>query len=155
MTTRVKKRCRKCGAVAVVPTGRRRCYQRKFGKGSYACWGELTRVTRPAKPLITVPPGMGLGWVLGEEADRAMSAAYRAKAERQLKLARQKVTEVTRKIARATTSLRMWERRAAYYAQRASLTDAELAQEKADRKSKAEARAQSRVKRGMKLEKAV
>lgn len=89
------------------------------------------------------------GWV-GPARPR-QRRCYLAKAEKHLKRAREKVTEVGRKIARATTSLRMWERRASYYAAQASKTDAELAQEKADRKAQAEARAARRIKRGMKV----
>lgn len=67
-------------------------------------------------------------------------------AERKLKHARRQMSAAASRIKRATTSLRLWEQRAMYYAKRASLTDAELAAEKVKR-----AQRQPKPKRAIKV----
>jgi hypothetical protein len=64
--------------------------------------------------------------------------------QKKLEHARKMVSEKTRAMARIATQLRAWERKANYYAKRASMTDAELEAETAKR---VEARATKRPKR--------
>ena len=51
MKPTVKRQCVRCGHVAVVPARRRKCHRPRFGRGSYACWGELALVAQ------WMPPG--------------------------------------------------------------------------------------------------
>jgi len=83
---------------------------KRFGQ-RYYCGGrlvELPAVVRPEKP---------------KPAPQDIAAA-------KLEHARRQIREVSKRIKRASTSLRLWERRAAYYAKRASMTDAELEAER-------------------------
>lgn len=116
---RITKRCEKCGGTSLVPPRARRCKRQNFGPASYACWGKLA-ADKP-KPLPVQ--------------ERALRDHQRA--ERMLE---EKLTE----LARLTTSIREWRRKSKYYAERASLTDAELAARKVrTRKPK--------IRRGIKL----
>ena len=153
----VRKRCRRCGWTGLARLRQRHCHQRRFGKGSWACWGELERagVGRPAQqqPEVPLPAGRGIGWYLTEEAMAASYEAKRQQATKDLAHARRKMAEAATRIRRATTSLKMWERRAAHYARRASLTDAEIAAERETRKQKASEAAARRIRRGIRLQK--
>ena len=124
----VVKTCGRCGRTAPVPAWARRCRERKFGRGSYCCWGRLARVVE-AKPKKEV-------------AMKAPKAKARPQdlAQKKLDHARRMVSEKTKAINRLATALRAWERKATYYAKRASMTDAELAAETAARHAKAAAR---------------
>lgn len=112
--TRVKKICGRCGATAKVPQKQRKCYRLRFGKGSYACYGDLFLTERGRK-------------------ERDVTKRPQDVAALKLATARAMVAKKTRALARLATSLRMWERRAQYYARQASLTDAEIAAQKAAR----------------------
>lgn len=72
-------------------------------------------------------------------------------AARKLAHARKMMTAKTRAMRRLATSLRFWEGRAAYYAKRASLTDAEIATERLKRLDAAARRQAARIKRGIAL----
>ena len=127
--TRVTKICGRCGATAKVPQKQRKCYQRRFGKGSYACYGDLFLAERGRK-------------------ERDVSKRPQEIAEAKLAKARKMVAETTRRMTRLATSLRFWERKAQYYARQASLTDTEIAEQKAARA----ARSRKPMRRAMRLD---
>lgn len=56
-----------------------------------------------------------------------------------------------RELARATTSLRFWQRKAVRFAKLANMTDAEVEAERTKRKVLATARAAARQRRGIKV----
>lgn len=130
-TWRVRKRCGKCGRVAMVGAYEQHCLERPWGLLGYTCVGPLEAVVRPPRPKV-------------EKRPQDLAAAKLAQA-------RKNVSEATKRMARLATSLRMWERRAAYYAKRASLTDAEIATEKAKGETARVARAEARKRRGIQL----
>ena len=104
------RRCEKCGARRVQRGALCGAIVKRFGQ-RYYCGGrlvELPAVVRPEKP---------------KPAPQDIAAA-------KLEHARRQIREVSKRIKRASTSLRLWERRAAYYAKRASMTDAELEAER-------------------------
>jgi hypothetical protein len=123
MRNRLRKRCERCGIEATVPARQRKCHERKFGRGSYCCWGRLTVVVAAKK----------------EKRMKANATTENAKrrpqdvSQKKLEHARKMVSEKTRAMARLAQQLRTWERKANYYAKRASMTDAELLAEKAAR----------------------
>lgn len=95
------------------PTERARAEKRAQQRAQLQSWG----VKDPKPPLPPKPAKV-------KPKPQALAAAKLAHARRQ-------VGEVTKRIKRATTSLRLWENRASYYAKRASMTDAELDAERA------------------------
>jgi len=130
--TKVRKLCEKCGHIAFVEPRRRVCYHRPMGpRMGYSCWGKLVRYKPPARPKVE---------------KRVQDVAAEKLAH-----ARRKVTETTRRMSRMATSLRLWERRAAYYAKRASMTDAEVATEREKTAAAKDARANSRKRRAITL----
>lgn len=129
----VLKRCTRCGHKLHARQSYRRCHQLRFGKGSYTCWGNLETVKKKPKPIT-------------EEDSPQMYEAQRKKAELQRQAAERMVSAKTRALARLVTSLRMYERRASYYAKRAAMTDAELAAEKLKRADRP-----TKVRRAMKV----
>lgn len=66
-------------------------------------------------------------------------------AQKKLDHARKMIGEKTRAMRRLATSLRLWERRATYYAKRASMTDAEIAAENAARTARQNRRPKRRA----------
>lgn len=133
MQNRLKKRCTRCGVVREVRARQRRCHDRRFGPKSYCCWGQLVKVERAKRvrkeetPMTTQAPT--------ENATKTRRP--QDVAAKKLEHARKKVAEKTRAMARLATQLRHWERRANYYAKRASMTDAEVAAEQAVRVARA------------------
>lgn len=120
---RLKKRCTRCGVVADLPPRQRKCHERTFGRGSYCCWGRLERVVAPKKEKrmkVKAPT---------ENAKRRPQDVAQQKLEHARKMASAK----TKAMARLATQLRAWERKASYYAKRASMTDAEILAEKVAR----------------------
>ena len=95
--------------------------------GLYGTWGKLVDETKPTRQKR--PP-----------------MSPQEQAARKLAHARKQMSVASARIRRATTSLRLWEKRAAYYAKRASMTDAEYQAEVARRKVRA-----PKPKRGIKI----
>jgi hypothetical protein len=126
MQNRLKKRCTRCGVVREVRARQRRCHARRFGPKSYCCWGTLVKVERAKRVRKEAPMKTQAST---ENATRRPQDA----AQKKLEQARKKVSEKTRAMARLATQLRAWERKATYYAKRASMTDAEILAEKAAR----------------------
>lgn len=137
MRKQLKKRCDRCGIVADVPSKRRRCHQRRFGQNSYSCWGNLRVVKEPT--LVSLPK---------QPAAAAPKLRPQDIAQKKLDQARKKVSEKTSAMARLAKQLRAWERKATYYARRASLTDVELAADKLRRET---ARANRPKRRSIRL----
>jgi hypothetical protein len=97
----------------------------------YYCWGRLAVVAPRVRPATKQRP----------QDIAAVRLAH----------ARKKIGEATRRMARLATSLRMWERRAAYYAKRASMTDAEVMAEREKATAAKGARADARKRRAITL----
>lgn len=72
-------------------------------------------------------------------------------AARQLLHARRMIAEKTRQMRRLATALHHWERKAAYYARRASLTDAEVQAEREKRVARATRVKPGRIVRGIEV----
>ena len=125
-------RCEACGSVRRTNPRHKRCRLRRFGQGSYACWGRLVPATRKAVTVVMMKRPQDV-------------------AQQKLDRARRMVTEKTRAMKRLATSLRLWEGRARYYAQRASLTDAEIEAERARRKERQLVGKARKVKRAVTL----
>jgi hypothetical protein len=68
-------------------------------------------------------------------------------AQRKLDHARKMVAKKTKAMTSLAVQLRAWEKKASYYAKRASMTDAEVAAEAAKRVADLKARAERRPKR--------
>ena len=157
----ILKRCTKCGHVAKVRPRVRRCYQRAFGKGSYACYGVLEPVVKPTPHALKPAPGLGVGSLLGEEGVAAAVAergkTVRAKAQAELDRTRKRIGDHTRtltatvayinKYAKLITKL---EGRATRLARRASMTDGELEAER--QKAIATLRKRSKATRHIEVE---
>lgn len=134
----VRKVCARCGEKGWYRERETKCKRRRFGRGSYCCWGELTRVRRRTPDADVLRDANGtprpLGYYLNEEAQLELQVQrggkVRADAERKLAHARRMVAEKTKQMKRLVTSLRMWERRATYYAKRATVSDAEVEAER-------------------------
>lgn len=148
-------KCQRCGWKGRVPQGQRKCYQPRFGRGSYSCWGDLGRVVRKAKPLEHPA-----GWYLGQEEQQPMEqekSPRKARKTPQEVAAKKRdhaqgmVNDMTARMNRLARSLRKWQTKATQYGKRAAMTDAQLEQEKADRVRRAEQRARKR--RGISLRK--
>ena len=73
-----------------------------------------------------------------------VAATKRAHAEANLELK-------MRALKRLVTSIGLWQRRAAYYAKRAAMSDAEVAANKVKRDAAARQRREARARRGIKL----
>jgi hypothetical protein len=122
----------------------RHCRQRRFGRGSYACWGALERV-------VPAPRGVPVREALRQLAIETIQEEVRVKqrpqdvAAKKLAHARAKVAEATTKMRRLATSLHQWERRAQRYARAASMTDEEVARLRELRR----ARPAKKARRGM------
>lgn len=139
MTPRVRKRCLKCGHIASVKPRQRKCYQPRFGQGSYACWGELV-------PNVKFQSAVTVGEIATVANVRPQDVA-----EKKLAAARKMVSEKTKAMARLATSLRMWEARASRFAKQASMTDDEIAAAKAKRIADADRRRAEKARRGIKI----
>lgn len=156
----VRKRCARCGLPSTVPVAVRKCRQPRFGRGSYACWGDLVtvRARREAAAEDAVPAPGGLGLVFAEDATRALNERARALARARLERARRRLAEnrvaherLSRAVAAASRRVRDWERRAARYEAAAAMTDAQLDAARASRQERSAARAARRVRRGIRL----
>jgi hypothetical protein len=150
----VKKRCDRCGHVSLVKVRDRRCRQRRFGRGSYACWGLLSLVKRKKKEAVvgsTSPLVTDGSLDFGQLAPAKRKLSSQEQAAKKLTHARKMIGEKTKALRRLATSLRLWERRAAYYAKRASMTDAEVAAEKVKREQATAARRQKAQRRAIKV----
>ena len=135
----VRRRCLRCGWKGWARPRKRKCYQSRFGKGSYACWGDLAPIIRQTKV---------------SEQEAAMMPTMTGKrpqdlAQKKLDYARKMVTAKTKQMRRLATSLRLWESRATYYARRASMTDWEIATEKQKREADTIRRQDAKTKRAV------
>jgi hypothetical protein len=150
LSARVKRRCARCRWTGLVPPRQRHCYQPRFGKGSYACWGDLLPLTQKAR--MTTKEAIAKMAEEGGQAlrHRPQEAASRklAHATRQSALAQKRLMALTAALAKTLVHIRKWERRATLYAKRASMTDAQVA---ADRAARLERAAQRRTRRGIRL----
>ena len=119
----LKKQCSLCHVIADVPARQRKCHERRFGRGSYCCWGRLVKVITPKKEKKPMPENVNV-----ENRARPQDIA-----QKKLEHARKMVTVKMKTMTRLATQLRAWEKKASYYARRASLTDAEIAAEQVKR----------------------
>jgi hypothetical protein len=107
-----KKTCEKCGKVGWYSQGMRNCRFRKFGQGSYCCWGTLLSVA-PATPVTVLT-----------DADR--NAQYRSVVAKKLAQARDTLAARQTRLKRIETAVAKWEKRVATLERRAARTDEEL-----------------------------
>lgn len=138
MTETVRKRCARCGAVERAKPRERRCKAKRFGKGSYCCWGDLVAVRR--KPVVPLDQKLGVGQVLtaAQFAERAAAhhgAAYRMrmamgriKAEHRLHDAEAAAKLAARALAAAQRRVGKWGKARDRYAAREAYTDAQVAE---------------------------
>lgn len=104
---RVKKRCETCGHVAALPARQRHCHRPRFGRGSYACWGNLVEVVRQPKAAPDAVPV----WVLSEDADHARFEKARAAAFKEFDHVNDKLVDLTREMAKLGQQIGRWQRR--------------------------------------------
>lgn len=131
--TFIRKRCGKCGRISPVRPRIGRCRLGHRTLPGRLCGGSLTAVPRPRleRPLQPRP----------QEAAAA-----------RLRRARKMLAAKMAGLKRLMTSISLWERRAAYYARRASMTDAEVAVERVAREAQMAKRRESRIRRAISLE---
>lgn len=117
----ILKRCQRCGWVGKVRPRIRHCRQQKFGSHSFWCYGRLDPVARvrTAATEAIVPVA---------EARQLAKLSPQQKAAEQFAHARKQAAACRSRIKRATTDLAKWERKAEYYAERASMSDEQYAQ---------------------------
>ena len=134
------KQCQRCGWSGPVRPRERRCKQRRFGQGSYACWGQLLTVRRPepakaasqnARPERQPKRPQEKSATKRDAARRRVSAL-----EAQVETATATIANAYRSIKRWRQLITEWERRADYHGRRASMTDDELRTEFEDRKKR-------------------
>lgn len=155
----VRKRCLKCGHVGMVPSAQRHCRRAErnaMGRTGFSCWGGLAVVVRPAQGK-TLREAIEEMAVAGGEPVVAEKPLPRPQDEAQRKLDRARrriakleadVRDLVKRTARKQKESRRLEVSAAFYAKRASMTDAEMAADKAKRLA---ARAAGPTRRGIKL----
>ena len=128
-----RKRCEKCGKFGWFKPRETRCKRLErnlFGKSGYWCYGALTRVQKkPRTPLVPIPPGVGLGYVLNEEYQAQLGLAcvhgirQRGKAERQRTQAQKIIARYQTRIKRLQTAVRSWQKKAKRAERRLQMTD--------------------------------
>lgn len=126
---RVRKRCARCGAVAVVQSRQTRCYVRKFGKGSYCCWGELSRVERKRRVVVSVRQAvqaMAVRVDTEEQLRAQRGATHRKQAARKLAAAQAGRAKLATRVKRLQTALRKRQLQVKRLERLAGLTDAEV-----------------------------
>lgn len=142
----VRKRCARCGVIAWVVATRSHCLQPRFGRGSYACYGDLERVQRKPKVDLTEE--------VQQMAEQTRAARRRPQdlAAKKLKHARKMVTKHTRALKRTmTAALHHWEKAVREYERKSSMTDAEVETARQVRKMREEQRAARSRRRGISL----
>lgn len=130
MAKMLKKRCERCGNVKDVRARQRKCHERRFGPGSYCCWGRLVVVKEPRKEAR-----MRRRSSTENAARRSPQAVAKKKQEHAEKMIDEKVLAM----ARIMKQIQAWRRKAIYYDKRARMTDAEIAAE-AQKRHEAKAR---------------
>lgn len=130
--TTVRKRCEACGKAQSVRPRARICRERiQRGFGWVYCGGRLASLQRRKSTQPELSP--------------------QEVATRKLAHARKMVAEKTKQMRRLAVSLHAWEQKAARYARRASMTDAEVEAERLRRVEAAARRAELRQRRGIRL----
>lgn len=143
---KVKKKCARCGHVAYVTMAQRKCYQPKFGKGSYACWGDLETVVRKPRAKQTL-----------KEANIQMSKTPQERAAEKLVVVRKHLHAANEilhttamKLGAVAAKIRELEREAARLERRTRMTEEEIEAERQQMAERAKLRGQH-VRRGIKL----
>lgn len=148
----VRKRCERCGHVGLVRERQTKCRRPRFGRDSFACWGDLVSTKRSrnaeADPEVRHVQPAGDN-VPGHAATLRRKPRPQDAAQASLDQAAQKVVHYTREALRVARLLASWQRKAAHYARRATMTDAEVEAERRARKEQAERRAARKVRRGI------
>ena len=105
----VRKRCALCGQTGYYHQGTRQCRMRKFGAGSYCCWGDLTPVRKPRPKAV---PHAG---------DR-----FRQRAAKQFTVAQKTLRRWQSRLKRDQKLVHKWELRLAQWERKASYTDEQV-----------------------------
>jgi hypothetical protein len=130
--TTVRKRCEACGKAQSVRPRARVCREQiQRGFGWVTCGGRLASAQRRRHTQPELSP--------------------QEVATRKLAHARKMVADKTKQMRRLATALHAWEQKAARYARRASMTDAEVEAERARRAEAATRRAELRPRRAIRL----
>ena len=134
--TKINKRCKKCGTVSLATARERKCKVRRFGAGSYCCWGALTPVVKPARPLLVPLDGRGLGAVLTEEYQAQVVAErgrlFRETARKAAERATEKAETFVERARVAARTARRHEKTAAKWFKRASVAQRRMQASDAD-----------------------
>ena len=137
-----RRRCAKCGRVGYYEKGAKKCRLLAFGRGSYACWGNLKPIsTRAPTGPRTTTAGDELREMIAQAATldpRIADAGERIRADARAKLAKAqaRVTEIARDVKRLSQLLDKYVKAANYHARRASLTNEDVQAERARRGAK-------------------
>jgi hypothetical protein len=148
---RRRRMCVKCGWKGSVAPRQKHCYQRRFGKGSYACWGTLVDLPRKQRNPVAVPTpeGLGVGWQLGEEAEAQRMEQFREQARKELARARKHLDAAIEDVTRATRRLELWRSKIVRLERKTQMTDAEIAALRAKRSAAVAKGRQRRHRRAM------
>lgn len=137
----MEKRCEKCGRVAAAKPRERRCKHRRFGAGSYCCWGRLVPVAARRKagpPAPTAGPDY--------EAVMAIRAAGR------IATLTARLETAGREVVRVLESLDKWRKVQHRFARLAARTAEERQAESERARKAATAARERRRRRGLQLD---
>lgn len=139
---RVTKRCQKCDWIGDVSIRQRKCQQWTFGRGSYACWGDLVRVSsaRDETPAPALPR---------RAQDVALDRLRQTQRAIDKKLGH--IADLSKSLQRALKMLDKLRRRAEMLEAKSRMTDQEVQAERDARKQRAEDRRRKRGERSVAL----
>lgn len=149
-TKLVQKRCAKCGWVGAARPNVRKCRQRRFGKGSWACWGDLALAvsydqTRPAAEAPKLD-ARGAARQRLQKTERALKQRRRLVDEAQAEVVRW-----AKLVGRRQRDVRKLEALAERQREVAGMTDEQLAAAKAKRVEAAQRARDRKSRRGIDL----
>jgi hypothetical protein len=120
MVVKVKKRCVRCGVVRAYKPRIRHCREKKFG-GSYWCYGELVAVAAVAPTPKPKPRPQEVARRKMQQTERALAAVN------------EEVFTLAKRLGVLSKRSRELARRASRYAAAASMSDAEVEQQRLKR----------------------
>jgi hypothetical protein len=135
----LRKRCAKCGRVGWYSGRQRRCRRWAFGRGSYSCYGDLMTTKRRRREGPTEADALRDAIAAASMIDPETAEAaerIRAVARRKLAHAERKLKEAVSDLKRTTTRLGQWQARAARYAKRSAVSNADVKAERDRRRQK-------------------
>lgn len=141
MSVLIRKRCTRCQTVAHVPARQRKCHVRRFGPGSFCCWGDLQREDF-ARFRPEVAGGQGARHVPPPPTpqETARKALGRLATRR---------AALVKQLATLAARLRAMGQQEARLARKAAMTDAEVAADREKRSAAVRAGRARRARRAM------